>query len=333
MKKIFALFALLLISTLSVSAQKSITGFKNTDKQLKIEADFDAQLSAKRVGENIKLLSSVPHHVGSVGGKFVASEIAKVFKDNGWDTKIETYQLMFPTPITRVLEMSGVTNFKAVLKEPSFKEDATSGQPDQLATYNCWSADGDVTANLVFVNYGLPEDYETLAKYGIDVKGKIVIAKYGRSWRGIKPKVAQEHGAIGCLIYSDPADDGYSAGDIYPIGAYKNDQTVQRGSIMDMVIYPGDPTTPNIASTANAPRVNHKDAENLLKIPVLPISYGDAAPLLKDMAGPVAPKDWAGALPMTYHIGPSKSKVHLKLAFDWKLRPGLNVIATIKGSE
>ena len=320
MKKIFTSIAILLTFTVLVSAQKSITGFKNSAKQLKIEADFDAQLNAKRVGENIKLLSSVPHHVGSVGGKFVASEIAKVFKDNGWDTKIETYQLMFPTPITRVLEMSGVTNFKAVLKEPSFKEDATSGQPDQLPTYNCWSADGDVTANLVFVNYGLPEDYETLAKYG-------------RSWRGIKPKVAQEHGAIGCLIYSDPGDDGYSAGDAYPIGAFKNDQTVQRGSIMDMVIYPGDPTTPNIASTANAPRVNHNDAENLLKIPVLPISYGDAAPLLKDMAGPVAPKDWAGALPFTYHIGPSKSKVHLKLVFDWKLRPGLNVIATIKGSE
>ena len=333
MKKILAPIALLLTCTISLTAQKSITGFKNTEKQLKIEADFDAQLNAKRVGENIKLLSSVPHHVGSVGGKFVASEIAKVFKDNGWDTKIETYQLMFPTPITRVLEMSGATNYKAVLKEPSFKEDATSGQPDQLPTYNCWSADGDVTSNLVFVNYGLPEDYETLAKYGIDVKGKIVIAKYGRSWRGIKPKVAQEHGAIGCLIYSDPGDDGYSAGDAYPIGAFKNDQTVQRGSIMDMVIYPGDPTTPNIASTANAPRVNHNDAENLLKIPVLPISYGDAAPLLKDMAGPVAPKDWAGALPFTYHIGPSKSKVHLKLAFDWKLRPGLNVIATIKGSE
>ena len=333
MKNIFISFALLFIFNFSSIAQKAITGFKSAEKQLKIEADFDAQLNAKRVGQNIKLLSSVPHHVGSVGGKFVAAEIAKVFKDNGWDTKIETYQLMFPTPLTRVLEMSGATNFKAVLKEPAFKEDATSGQQDQLPTYNCWSADGDVTANLVFVNYGLPEDYETLAKYGIDVKGKIVIAKYGRSWRGIKPKVAQEHGAIGCLIYSDPGDDGYGAGDAYPVGAFKNDQTVQRGSIMDMVIYPGDPTTPNIASTANAPRVNHNDAENLLKIPVLPISYGDAAPLLKDMAGPVAPKDWVGGLPFTYHIGPSKSMVHLKLAFDWKLRPGLNVIATIKGSE
>ncbi|MGI9137696.1 MAG: transferrin receptor-like dimerization domain-containing protein [Sediminibacterium sp.] len=333
MKNIFTTSTLLIIFNFSLTAQKAITGFKSTDKQLKIEADFDAQLNAKRVGEHIKLLSSVPHHVGSAGGKFVASEIAKVFKDNGWDTKIETYQLMFPTPQTRILEMSGATNFKAVLKEPSFKEDATSGQQDQLPTYNCWSADGDVTANLVFVNYGLPEDYETLAKYGIDVKGKIVIAKYGRSWRGIKPKVAQEHGAVGCLIYSDPGDDGYGAGDIYPIGAFKNDQTVQRGSIMDMVIYPGDPTTPNIASTANAPRVNHNDAENLLKIPVLPISYGDATPLLKDMSGPVAPKEWVGGLPFTYHIGPSKSTVHLKLIFDWKLRPGLNVIATIKGSE
>jgi N-acetylated-alpha-linked acidic dipeptidase len=316
-----------------VLAQNSILGFKRSENELKIEKDFDAQLSATRVGQNIKLLSSVPHHVGSVGGKFVASEIEKAFKAAGWDTKIETYQLMFPTPLTRILEMSGATNYKAKLKETPLKEDATSNQADQLPTYNCWSADGDVTANLVFVNYGLPEDYETLAKYGIDVKGKIVIAKYGRSWRGIKPKVAQEHGAIGCLIYSDPIDDGYGAGDEYPIGSFKNDQTVQRGSIMDMVIYPGDPTTPNIASTASAPRVDHRDAVNLLKIPVLPISYGDAAPLLKDMAGPVAPRNWGGGLPFTYHIGPSKSTVHLKLAFDWKLRPGLDVIATIKGSE
>ena len=326
-------FSICCLLTSTTFAQKTLLGFKSDENQLKLEKNFDAQLSAKRAGENIKLLSSAPHHVGSAGGKMVASEIVKVFKDAGWDTKIETYQLMFPTPITRVLEMSGATNFKARLKETPLKEDATSNQMDQLPTYNCWSADGDVTAQLVFVNYGLPEDYETLAKYGIDVKGKIVIAKYGRSWRGIKPKVAQEHGAIGCLIYSDPADDGYGAGDAYPIGAFKNDQTVQRGSIMDMVIYPGDPTTPNIASVEGASRVDHNDAKNLLKIPVLPISYGDASPLLKDMAGPVAPKGWGGGLPFTYHIGPSNSTVHLKLAFDWKLRPGLNVIATIKGSE
>jgi len=333
MKKQSIVFSLLCFIINTTSAQKPLLGFKNSDKEIINEKAFDAQLSAKRVGENIKLLSSVPHHVGSVGGKMVASEIEKVFKEAGWETKIETYQLMFPTPTTRSLEMSGLTNYKAKLKETPLKEDATSNQADQLPTYNCWSADGDVTAKLVFVNYGLPEDYETLAKYGIDVRGKIVIAKYGRSWRGIKPKVAQEHGAIGCLIYSDPADDGYGAGDAYPIGAFKNDQTVQRGSIMDMVIYPGDPTTPNIASVEGVKRVDHHDAKNLLKIPVLPISYGDATPLLKDMAGPVAPKDWVGGLPFAYHIGPSNSSVHLKLAFDWKIRPGLNVIATIKGSE
>jgi N-acetylated-alpha-linked acidic dipeptidase len=323
-----------ILSSISInSIAQQFTGFKNTDAQKKLEANFDSQLSAKRVGENIKLMSSVPHHIGSVGGKFVADEIAKQFKAAGWDTKIVTYQLLFPTPITRVLEMKGNTNFKALLKEPALKEDATSGQADQLPTYNCWSADGDVNAELVFVNYGLPEDYETLAKYGIDVKGKIVIAKYGRSWRGIKPKVAQEHGAIGCLIYSDPQDDGYGAGDVYPAGPFKNKYGVQRGSIMDMVIYPGDPSTPNYASVDGAPRVDHNNAENLLKIPVLPISYSDAAPLLQDMAGPVAPKSWRGGLPFTYHIGPSKSKVHLKLDFDWKLRPAYNVIAMIQGSQ
>ena len=331
-KRVILFYSFLLNLSIGAMAQQ-LTGFKNTDAQKKLETNFDSQLSAKRIGENIKLMSSVPHHIGSVGGKFVADEIAKQFKAAGWDTKIVTYQLLFPTPITRVLEMKGATNFKALLKEPALKEDATSGQADQLPTYNCWSADGDVNAELVFVNYGLPEDYETLAKYGIDVKGKIVIAKYGRSWRGIKPKVAQEHGAIGCLIYSDPQDDGYGAGDVYPDGPFKNKYGVQRGSIMDMVIYPGDPSTPNYASVDGAPRVDHNNAENLLKIPVLPISYSDAAPLLQDMAGPVAPKSWRGGLPFTYHIGPSKSKLHLKLDFDWKLRPAYNVIAMIQGSQ
>lgn len=316
----------------SLNAQQ-ISGFKNPQKQQALEKQFDAQMSAKRVGEHIKLLSSVPHHVGSAGANKIVSEIARIFNESGWETKIETYQVMFPTPVVRQLEMSGATNYKALLKEPALKEDVTSGQADQLPTYNCWSADGDVIAELVFVNYGLPEDYEVLAKHGIDVKGKIVIAKYGRSWRGIKPKVAQEHGAIGCLIYSDPVDDGYAAGDVYPQGAFKNEFGVQRGSIMDMVVYPGDPTTPFKGSVGDVARVKHEDAENLLKIPVLPISYKDAAPLLKDMAGPVAPRAWVGGLPFTYHIGPSKSKVHLKLSFDWKLRPAQNVVATIKGSE
>jgi N-acetylated-alpha-linked acidic dipeptidase len=201
-----------------------------------------------------------------------------------------------------------------------------------LPTYNAWSADGDVTGDLVFVNYGLPEDYEKLTTLGIDVKGKIVIAKYGRSWRGIKPKVAQEHGAIGCIIYSDPKDDGYVQGEVYPKGAYKSEYGVQRGSIMDMVIYPGDPLTPGIGATENAKRLERADATNLLKIPVLPISYHDAQPLLQALEGPVAPADWRGGLPFTYHIGPGKTKVHLKVDFDWKLRPAYDVIGMIKGA-
>ncbi|MDB5210840.1 MAG: Glutamate carboxypeptidase [Sediminibacterium sp.] len=332
---VFVVFAALFVHQ-PLSAQKTITGFseKTSAAQKQREQKFDALLSAERIGQTIKDLSSAPHHVGSPGGKVVADKILTKFKSYGWDAKIETYQVLFPSPKTRVLEMLSPTVYKALLKEPALKEDATSGQEDQqLPTYNAWSADGDVTGDLVFVNYGLPGDYEILASLGIDVKGKIVIAKYGRSWRGIKPKVAQEHGALGCIIYSDPKDDGYYQGEVYPKGAFKNEYGVQRGSIMDMVIYPGDPLTPGIGATENAKRLDRLEAPNLLKIPVLPISYHDAQPLLEALEGPVAPADWRGALPFTYHIGPGKTKVHLKVDFDWKLRPAYDVIATIKGSQ
>ncbi len=311
----------------SVSKQES-----DAAQRKQLEQQFDAGLSAERIGKNIKDMSAIPHHLGSPGSKAVAENILAQFKQYGWDAQIETYQVLFPTPKTRVLEMTSPGVFKALLKEPALKEDGTSNQEGQLPTYNCWSADGDVTAELVFVNYGVPSDYETLEKLGIDVKGKIVIAKYGRSWRGIKPKIAQEHGAVGCIIYSDPKDDGYGAGDVYPKGAFKNEYGVQRGSIMDMVIYPGDPLTPNIGSTPNAKRLDRLSAPNLLKIPVLPISYHDAKPLLEALEGPVAPEDWRGGLPFTYHVGPGKTKVHLKVDFNWNTVPAYNVIAKIKGS-
>jgi len=231
------------------------------------------------------------------------------------------------------LEMTSPTSYQAILKEPALKEDATSGQSGQLPTYNAYSADGDVTGELVFVNYGLPQDYEVLDKLGIDVKGKIVIAKYGHSWRGTKPKIAQEHGAIGCIIYSDPMDDGYFHGDVYPKGAFKNENGVQRGSVMDMVIYPGDPLTPGIGATEDAKRLDRLQAPNLLKIPVLPISYHDATPLLEALDGPVAPDNWHGGLPFAYHIGPGKATVHLKVAFNWDIVPCYDVIAKIAGSK
>ena len=335
MKKILLHLLLLFIVHISFGQTKKITGFfeKNIDKQLSLESSFDKNLSKENVGETIKKLSAVPHHLGSPGDKANAEYILSLYKKWGWDAQIETFHVLFPTPKTRVLEMTSPTSYKAILKEPALNEDATSGQSGQLPTYNAYSADGDVTGELVFVNYGLPQDYEVLDKFGIDVKGKIVIAKYGHSWRGTKPKIAQEHGAIGCIIYSDPMDDGYFHGDVYPKGAYKNEYGVQRGSVMDMVIYPGDPLTPGIGATEDAKRLERLQAPNLLKIPVLPISYHDATPLLQALDGPVAPDNWHGGLPFAYHIGPGKATVHLKVAFNWDIVPCYDVIAKIQGSK
>jgi N-acetylated-alpha-linked acidic dipeptidase len=332
--KQFLFAACVLIFTKS-NAQ-TITGFSqnNAAIQFKTEQAFDATLNAAHIGATIKLLSSKPHNLGSAGSKEVADTILNRYKSYGFDAHIETFTVLFPTPKTRILEMIAPEKYKALLKEPALKEDATSSQENQLPTYNAFSADGDVTASLVFVNYGLPQDYDKLAEMGIDVKGKIVIAKYGNSWRGIKPKVAQEHGAVGCIIYSDPMSDGYYRGDVYPKGPFKNEFGVQRGSVMDMPIYPGDPLTPGVGADSNAVRIaSHNEASNLLKIPVLPISYHDAKPLLESLDGPVVPDGWQGALPITYHVGAGKTQVHLKLEFNWDMVPCYDVIAMIKGSQ
>ena len=326
----------LLWACLTWSQTKPLAGFSDAGatQEFALETKFDSYLQASHVDSFIRILSAHPHHVGSPGGKADADYIFDQFKSWGYDVQMETFYVLFPTPKERLLEMTGPANYKALLAEPALKEDATSGQTkEQLPTYNCWSPDGDVTAELVYVNYGIPEDYDRLDRMGISVKGKIVLAKYGHSWRGIKPKVAQEHGAIGCIIYSDPKDDGYYEGEMYPKGAYRNEYEVQRGSVMDMPIYPGDPLTPGIGATKDAKRLDRKDVTTILKIPVLPISYHDATPLLKALEGPVAPEEWRGALPLTYHIGPGKTKVHLKLAFNWDIKPLNNVIAKLAGSQ
>jgi N-acetylated-alpha-linked acidic dipeptidase len=335
MNKFLTAILMVLIIQPSIAQTKKITGFYeiNIEKELSLESEFDKNLSKDNIGETIKRLSAEPHHIGSPADKKNAEFIQSLFDKWGWDAKIETFYVLFPTPKIRILEMTSPTTYKAILKEPALKEDLTSGQSGQLDTYNAYSADGDVTAELVFVNYGLPEDYEILDKMGIDVKGKIVIAKYGHSWRGIKPKVAQEHGAIGCIIYSDPSDDGYFRGDVYPKGAFRNEYGVQRGSVIDMSAYPGDPLTPGIGATKDVKRLDRSEAPSLLKIPVLPISYHDAAPLLEALEGPVAPVAWHGGLSFAYHIGPGKTKVHLKVAFNWDIVPCFDVIAKIKGNK
>ena len=315
---------------------KLLLGFEpaTTTTEYQLEARFDAQLKADNLRDWMKRLSAHPHHVGSPYDKDNAEFMAGLFKSWGYDTRIDVSYVLFPTPKLRALELVAPTKYIAGLTEKPLTEDPTSGQAsEQLPIYNAFSKDGDVTAELVFVNYGVPKDYDELERRGISVKGKIVIAKYGGSWRGIKPKVAAEKGAIGCLIYSDPKDDGYGQGDVYPKGAFKPETGAQRGSVLDMPTYPGDPLTPGYGSTKNAKRLDYKKAPTLTQIPVLPISYGDAQPLLAALAGPMAPDAWRGALPIPYHLGPGPARVHLQLAFNWKTEPVYNVIATMKGSQ
>ncbi|HKI11774.1 MAG TPA: M28 family metallopeptidase [Candidatus Acidoferrum sp.] len=313
----------------------------------RIERQWEEKLRAIPNTENLRAymqrLSARPHHVGSAYDKDNAEWIAAKFKEFGLETHIESYDVLFPTPKERQVELleCNDTNgtdcrakFTAKLEEPSLPEDPTSNQKsEQLPTFNAFSRDGDVTAPLVYVNYGIPEDYEQLEKLGVSVKGAIVIARYGHSWRGIKPKVAAEHGALGCLIYSDPHEDGYFRGETFPGGAYRPKDGAQRGSVADDPIYPGDPLTPGVAATKNAKRLELKDVPVITKIPVLPISYGDAQPLLASLGGPVPPVGWRGNLPITYRVGPSAMKVHLKAKFNWDLKPIYDVIAKIPGSS
>jgi len=297
------------------------------------EKKFQDGISADNIRENMRRLSARPHNVGSAYDKDNAEWILGKFKSWGFDAQIETFQVLFPTPKTRVLELLKPSRFRASLQEPALAVDPTSGQTaEQLPTYNAYSADGDVTAPLVYVNYGSREDYDQLDRLGISVKGAIVIARYGEGWRGIKPKVAAEHGAIGCIIFSDPAGDGYFQGDAYPAGGWRSKQGVQRGSVMD-TDYPGDPLTPGIGATADAKRLPLAEARTITKIPVLPISSGDALPLLAALGGPVAPKVWRGALPVTYHVGPGPALVHLQVASHWDIKPIYDVIATLHGAE
>jgi len=299
------------------------------------EAKFRAIPSPQDQREYMQRLSARPHNVGTAYDKENAEWILAQYKQWGWDAHIERFDALYPTPKERVLEMVAPTKFVAKLQEPPVAGDPTSSQQsEQLPSYNAYSIDGDVTAPLVYVNYGVPADYDELDRLGISVKGSIVIARYGGSWRGIKPKVAAEHGAIGCLIYSDPHEDGYFVDNVFPKGPMRPADGVQRGSVMDFPsAQPGDPLTPGVGATPDAKRIPIKDNPALTKIPTLPISYGDARPLLAALDGPMAPAEWRGSLPISYHVGPGEARVHLKVVFNWDTRSLYDVIAKIPGSE
>jgi N-acetylated-alpha-linked acidic dipeptidase len=298
------------------------------------EEKFRAIPSQQNLRDYMQRLSARPHHVGSPYDKDNAEWIAAKLKGWGLDARIENFDVLFPTPKERLVEMVEPSKFTAKLEEPAVSVDSTSNQQsEQLPVYHAYSSDGEATAPLVYVNYGIPADYEQLARMGISVNGAIVITRYGASWRGIKPKVAAEHGALACIVYSDPRDDGYYGNDVFPNGPDRPRDGAQRGSVMDMPLYPGDPLTPGVGATPDAKRLPLNEAKTLTKIPVLPMSYGDAQPLLAALKGPVAPDSWRGALPITYHVGPGPAKVHMRLKFNWDTKRLYDVIVRIPGSE
>jgi N-acetylated-alpha-linked acidic dipeptidase len=333
-----AVLAVAPLQTYVAADEPTLYGFSAADSRT--ERQWEEKMRAipkpDNMREYMRRLSARPHHVGSPYDKDNAEWLRDRFKEWGLDAHIEEFSVLFPTPKERVVELvEGGPKFTAKLQEPPVKGDPTSDQTsEQLPSYNAYSKDGDVTAPLIYVNYGIPEDYEQLDRLGISVRGAIVIARYYHSWRGIKPKVAAEHGAIGCLIFSDPHEDGFTQGDVYPKGPYRPLEGVQRGSVADMPLYSGDPLTPGVGATKDAKRLKLEDAQTITKIPVLPISYGDAAPLLAALGGPIAPPEWRGGLGQTYHIGPGPAKVHLKVSFNWEpLKPLYDVIAKIPGSS
>ena len=325
------------VSTAWAAPPADKTGPQPMDSKA-LEAKFDAQIDPAEMGAWLKLLAAEPNHVGSVHDKTNAEWIAAQLKSWGWDAKIETFDVLYQTPISEALELvSGPgAPFKAMLTEPPIPGDAPTYTKDALPAYVDYQGDGDVTAPLVYANYGLPDDYLALERMGISVKGKIVITRYGASFRGIKPLLAQMHGAAGSIIYSDPKDDGYATGDVYPKGPARPPQSFQRGSVGDLPVAPGDPLTPGYGSTKGAKRIDRKDAVTILKIPCLPISYADALVLLASLNGPVAPAAWQGSLPITYHVGTSGTggaQVHIAVKSDWSQKTLYDVIGTLKGSE
>jgi N-acetylated-alpha-linked acidic dipeptidase len=300
---------------------------------------FRALPDPANIKNNMQRLAAHPHHVGSPYSKENAQWMLAQFREWGWDASIEQFDVLFPTPKERRLELVEPTKFTAKLDEPVVAIDPTTGQKaEQLPSYNAYSIDGDVTAPLVYVNYGRVEDYEQLERMGASARGAIAIVRYGQIFRGVKSKIAFEHGAVGCIIYSDPKDDGYFGGAVFPNGPMRPADGVQRGSVEDLASGSGDPLTPGIGAVPGARRLALSDAVFLTKIPTLPISYGDAQPMLAALGGLMAPVEWRGALPIPYRLGgggatpPPAAKVHLKVTFNWDTRPLYDVIAKIPGS-
>jgi N-acetylated-alpha-linked acidic dipeptidase len=300
--------------------------------QVARERAFEAMPSATLAEADFDVMTAEPHHTGSPYEIKLADYVADQLKGFGFDVAKYEYSVLIPWPGERRIDIVAPDTVRLQVDEETLPGDKWAAMPGILPAYNAYSPSGDVTGEIVYVNFGIPSDYDTLKKLGIDVKGRIVLARYGGSWRGIKPKVAAEHGAIGCIIYSDPHEDGYYQGDTYPNGPFRGDGMIQRGSVMDMPRYPGDPSTPDRPSKDGVERLPMDRIGTLSPIPVQPMSYRDATELLKRLGGPVAPEGWRGSLPLTYHVGPGPISVRMTLRMDYGPRRLINVVGRITGS-
>lgn len=331
------LIAAVMAGTAGVAAAQPATllGFSpvGSAAERALESRFDANLSADSIRDRMKLMAAEPNQVGSPHDRANAEYTLAQFKAWGWDAHIETFSVLYPTPKSERLELLGPTPYVASFTEPPIPGDATTyRQAGGLPAWAVYGGDGDVTAPLVYVNYGMPADYAALRRLGVSVKGKIVIARYGGGWRGLKPKLADEHGAVGCIIYSDPADDGFATTDPYPKGPARPEHGVQRGSVSDWPTETGDPLTPGYGAVAGAPRIPVSEAKTVMHIPTAPIAWGEAIHFLAALGGQVAPKSWRGALPITYHVGGDGPRAHLAVQATWDQKPVYDVIAVMKGA-
>ena len=347
------IFAALLVVTLNLSpiaysqqpADKltftpptKISGYRDAAAELAAEKTFLAVPSAELAKEHLRILTAEPHMAGTPEDKKTADYVLQKYKAAGLDAYIQEYKVWMNTPSE--IHVNLVAPAGVVMNGPSREhvdgDDPYQNDPRVVMAYNGFSPSGDVTADVVYANYGRPEDFKKLKEMGVDLKGKIAVVRYGQNFRGVKPFVASEYGCAGVLIYSDPSDDGYFKGDKYPKGPYRPDTGVQRGSIQYLFQYPGDPTTPGIASVLDLPdskRISPDKATDMPRIPTTPLSYHDAAPILANLGGPESPREWQGALPFTYHVGPGPAKVHMLLKQNYQWTTIYDVIGMVKGSE
>lgn len=336
---VIALSGMLLSTAFPLLAQNnhsaSITGFPDDRAkcQFALEQEFASNLDPVNLRHMLKLYSAKPHHTGSAGGLEVAEDIAAKFRSWGFETDVEVFYALMSEPKTQVVEMIQPSAYRAALQSPLIPGYTAEQNANSLPPYNVYSSDGEVTAQAVYVNYGMVEDYQELAHRGIDVRGKIVIARYGKAFRGIKPRLAGERGAVGVILYSDPMEYGSARGAVYPAGPFLPEDGYQRGSVMNLSKIAGDPLTPGTGALQPPTKITPDQvALAATSIPVVPLSAHDIRPILQAMVGPAAPEQWQGALPLTYRFGGSVV-LRLKVHHEWGVVPLHNVVAKLEGSR